>query len=150
MLQKELLIIHQRKRIIVRINKIIMSREAHHTMIVAMNKCVIDCNHCATVCLKKKVVSSITHCIQLDLDYEDICNLKAAYSTRGSEYAMLAQRNAKNSLIVTRALQKVCGSMPSLCAGMSLYCLTRFKEVQVNLCFLEITFLSSKSIKRFY
>ena len=65
-----------------------MGHETHQKMIDAMNKCVVDCNHCLSSCLKEQDVKSLSRCIQLDMDCADFCHLLTVYAARGSEYTM--------------------------------------------------------------
>ena len=63
-----------------------MSLHQHHQLIMVLNNCVTECNHCATACLDEQDVKMLAKCIKLDIDCADICNLTASLLARGSEH----------------------------------------------------------------
>jgi len=63
-----------------------MSHEHHPQLIVALNNCATECNHCATACLDEQDVKMLAKCIKLDIDCADICSLTASLIARSSEH----------------------------------------------------------------
>lgn len=63
-----------------------MSHEKNQIVIDALNKCITECNHCATACLDEEKVQMLTKCIKLDIDCAQICSLTVALLARGSEH----------------------------------------------------------------
>lgn len=63
-----------------------MSHGNHRQLIMALNDCATECNHCATACLDEQDVKMLSRCIKLDLDCAAICSLTATLLGRGSEH----------------------------------------------------------------
>jgi hypothetical protein len=47
----------------------------------------MECDHCATACLKEQDVKMMSKCIELDMYCAEICRLAAHYMAKGSEYS---------------------------------------------------------------
>ena len=62
-----------------------MAHEQFRSCMDACNACAEACGHCAKACLFEPNRMELTRCIQLDLDCAEICQLAAAYMSRGSE-----------------------------------------------------------------
>lgn len=54
-------------------------------IIASLQDCVKQCNHCATACLEENKAAMLIHCIRLDWDCADICELTVAFISRSSE-----------------------------------------------------------------
>ena len=63
-----------------------MSLHQHHQLIMVLNNCAAECNHCATACLDEQDVKMLAKCIKLDIDCAEICNLTASFIARNSEH----------------------------------------------------------------
>lgn len=63
-----------------------MSHEKNKELIDILNRCAIECSHCATACLDENDVKMMVKCINLDLDCADVCRLTAVLLSRGSEH----------------------------------------------------------------
>ena len=61
-----------------------MSHQQNQQQLDALNKCVAECNHCATACLDEQDVKMLSKCIKLDIDCAQICSLTADLISRGS------------------------------------------------------------------
>lgn len=64
-----------------------MSHEQNQSLIEALAKCAAECSHCATACLEEQDVKMMAHCIRLDIDCAEICQLAISFVSRGSEHA---------------------------------------------------------------
>ncbi len=56
-------------------------------LIAILTECAALCNYCSTACLDEKNVSMMARCIKLDMDCAQLCELTAAFVSRGSEHA---------------------------------------------------------------
>ena len=56
-------------------------------LLVILAECASACYHCSMACLDEKNVTMMTRCIKLDLDCAQICELTAAFISRGSNHA---------------------------------------------------------------
>ena len=63
-----------------------MSHERHVVVIETLNRCAIECSHCAMACLDEDDVKMLKHCIKLDLDCAEVCRTAASLLSRGSEH----------------------------------------------------------------
>lgn len=63
-----------------------MSQEKNMGLIEALNRCAIECSHCAMACLDERDVNMLSNCIKLDLDCAEICRTVSSLLSRGSEH----------------------------------------------------------------
>lgn len=63
-----------------------MSHEKNIVLIDALNRCAIECSHCAMACLDEEDVKMLKQCIKLDLDCAEVCRVTASLLSRGSEH----------------------------------------------------------------
>ena len=63
-----------------------MSHEKNQGLIDVLNRCAIECSHCATACLDEQYVKMLKECIKLNIDCADICRMTASLLSRGSEH----------------------------------------------------------------
>ncbi len=63
-----------------------MAHQLNKQLIVALNNCATECNHCTTACLEEKDVNMLAKCISLDIDCAAICTLTSSLLSRGSEH----------------------------------------------------------------
>jgi hypothetical protein len=63
-----------------------MSHERHIVVIETLNRCAIECSHCAMACLDEEDVKMLAQCIRLDLDCAEVCRTAASLLSRGSEH----------------------------------------------------------------
>ena len=63
-----------------------MSNHEHHDLVIALNNCAAECNHCTTACLDEENVKMLAACIKLDIDCAEICTLTASLLARGSDH----------------------------------------------------------------
>ncbi len=58
------------------------------TLLAILAECVAACHNCSTACLDEKEVSMMANCIKLDMDCAQICELTAAFFSRGSNHTI--------------------------------------------------------------
>ncbi|TMI62409.1 MAG: four-helix bundle copper-binding protein [Bacteroidetes bacterium] len=63
-----------------------MSHEKNIGLIEMLNRCAIECSHCAMACLNEDHVKMLNRCIKLDLDCAELCRTIASLLSRGSEH----------------------------------------------------------------
>lgn len=63
------------------------SGHKHHALIQQLLDCAAACENCASSCLDEDDVTPMAHCIEIDRDCADICNLAAKLLIRDSEFA---------------------------------------------------------------
>ena len=56
-------------------------------LISMLSTCADACNTCLAACLNEEEVKKMTKCIRLDMDCAQICQLTAAFISRGSDHA---------------------------------------------------------------
>lgn len=61
-----------------------MHKEFSDTL-TTLDKCIAECNHCFSACLKEEDVKKLARCIQLTRDCADVCQLTAKLLQSGSE-----------------------------------------------------------------
>lgn len=57
-------------------------------LLTALAECAAACNSCSTACLEEKEVKMMANCIKLDMDCAQICELTAAFFSRGSAHTI--------------------------------------------------------------
>ena len=56
-------------------------------LLTTLAECVAACNYCSTACLEEADPKMMANCIKLDMDCAQICELTAAFISRGSAHA---------------------------------------------------------------
>jgi hypothetical protein len=56
-------------------------------LLALLAECAHACHHCSTACLREEDVKMMATCIKLDMDCAQICELTAAFVSRGSDHA---------------------------------------------------------------
>jgi hypothetical protein len=64
-----------------------MSHEKFQYCIDTCLECAIQCDHCASECLKESEVKMLTKCIQLERECAEMCFSTARMMTLGSEHS---------------------------------------------------------------
>lgn len=64
-----------------------MQHHNHKQLIETLLACVLECENCATACLREEDVRMVARCIGLDRDCADICSHGARLLQRDSEVA---------------------------------------------------------------
>lgn len=64
-----------------------MSHEKFQTCIDLCLECAVECDHCASSCLKETEVQMLAKCIQLDRECAEMCYSAARIMTLGSTHA---------------------------------------------------------------
>ncbi|MEO6903605.1 MAG: four-helix bundle copper-binding protein [Bacteroidia bacterium] len=96
-------------------------------MISILSACADACNTCLTACLKEEEVKKMVSCIRLDMDCAQICEVTAAFISRGSDHAKHLMKECAE--ICSKCAQecgkhahmehcKVCSDMCKKCAEM--------------------------------
>jgi hypothetical protein len=62
-------------------------KNKHSQLISLLGECADACNRCSTACLEEQDVKMMKECIRLDMDCAQICQLTAAFISRGSDHA---------------------------------------------------------------
>ena len=65
-----------------------MSHEKNQYLIDELNKCAVECSHCAMACLNEKDVKMLTTCIKLNIDCAEVCKTTASLLSRGSMHGI--------------------------------------------------------------
>ena len=63
-----------------------MLTEIQSECLKACNDCAAACFECASACLNESDPKAMTHCISLDMECADLCQLAAASIARGDEH----------------------------------------------------------------
>ncbi|KAK6020454.1 hypothetical protein OSTOST_13892 [Ostertagia ostertagi] len=56
-------------------------------LISLLAECADACGNCSTACLAEKDVQKMVECIRLDMDCAQMCQVTAAFISRGSDHA---------------------------------------------------------------
>lgn len=56
-------------------------------LLATLAECAAACNNCSTACLDEKDPKMMANCIKLDMDCAQICEVTAAFISRGSAHA---------------------------------------------------------------
>lgn len=64
-----------------------MSHEKFQSCIDTCLECAVECDHCASECLKESDVKMLTTCIQLERECAEMCYSAARMMALGSEHA---------------------------------------------------------------
>lgn len=56
-------------------------------LLAILAECAAACNYCSTACLDEADPKMMRSCIKLDMDCAQICELTAAFISRGSDHA---------------------------------------------------------------
>src|SRR5690349_18703100 len=66
-----------------------MSTDKYQTCIDACLECAIQCDHCATACLKEDHIQMMLRCIELDRECAEACYATARLMGIGGDHASL-------------------------------------------------------------
>lgn len=62
----------------------------HRELLNTLTNCAVECQHCASSCLKEDNAKALAVCISLNKDCADICNLAVKFLSRESKKAISA------------------------------------------------------------
>jgi len=82
-----------------------MNMKVMKSCIDACVACAIECEHCATECLKENDIKSLALCIQLDRECATVCTAAAQLMAMGGD----------NAMILCHACEAVCGACAAEC-----------------------------------
>lgn len=61
-----------------------MHQQRNRQLLDLLNKCAIECSHCAMACLEEEDVKMLAPCVRINLDCAEICRVLATLLSRGS------------------------------------------------------------------
>ena len=62
-----------------------MRNHGHNALIQTLLNCALECESCASTCLKQEDIEPMARCVALDKDCADICTLAARLLKQNSE-----------------------------------------------------------------
>lgn len=64
-----------------------MAYENYQACIDACNQCAVECDNCASACLRESEIKMLARCISLDQDCARVCRLASTFMSSNSDFA---------------------------------------------------------------